>query len=50
MNEFYCDICGELIKPEDGFELYCEKCQPSTDDWPQADDPEDVDYELQGSI
>lgn len=51
-KEFYfCEVCGRQI---DRSEIsLCDACfrdQYGPDEWPQADDPEDIDYELQGGF
>lgn len=47
----FCDICGSEL--EEGCVNICSSCdgeQHGSEDWPEADDPEDMDYELQGGF
>lgn len=47
----FCEVCGKQLST--GQISLCDGCfrdQYGPEDWPEADDPEEMDYELQGGF
>ena len=47
----FCEVCGKQLST--GQISLCDRCfrdQYGPEDWPEADDPEEMDYELQGGF